>query len=524
MSGHKLGRILLVVALCGMSRGAASAANPFTKPQSPVATAAKPKIGQTAHPAQPASYQVGSAAPGALPGPAPATLWRFMGVPQGIQKVRGATTNRRGNFPGREPTPPLKAIADPRNLEPGNGPAINKAAQIKQQEDLAPQKIKALKYLATIGCGCYPGVEDAFAKSLKFGDECTEEVRYEAAKAMRKAAENNCAVCGKSCCCTAEMMQLLSDIATGKDDDGCFLEPSPRVREAACEALMACRRRVPVSPAPVAPVPAVPPGPGPQEFIPTQPTPEEITPPRTTAARPGEGLMDDILGAPTGGNAWQRVPATNVSARDTIVNENGAPEAATPGLNSLLAGKVVGVDTTASTIDVEFPGRFQPTVGSQFSIHHDYAASSVYLGQVEIVYRAANSRVVARPVGRTDLSKVHRGDRVSGRIVECKDSDSGETAAKQSQGAAAGLAIKSWFSRHAVAWRPTPAEISPAAAQTAWSDDTAATDESATNDSGVLSRFPWLFGKTREAAPAGDETNPTPPVAQNASAGMLFQE
>jgi hypothetical protein len=118
---------------------------------------------------------------------------------------------------------------------------------------------------------------------------------------------------------------------------------------------------------------------------------------------------------------------------------------------------------------------------------------------------------------------------VSGRIVECKDTDTDETAAKQSQGAAAGLAIKSWFSRHAVAWRPTPteinpAEIHPAATQTAWSDDTAAAAESAANDSGVLSRFPWLFGKTRQAAPADDEAGPTQPVAQNTSAAMLFQE
>lgn len=522
MSWRNFGRAMLVVTLCGVSHDAAVAAGPLRNPQQPVATAAKPKVGQTAHPAQSASYQVGSAAPGALPGAAPATLWRFMGIPQGIQKLQGATTNRRGNFPGREPTPPLKAIADPRNLEPGNGLAINKAAEIKQQEDLAPQKIKALKYLATIGCGCYPGVEEAFAKSLKFGDECTEEVRYEAAKAMKKAAENNCAVCGKSCCCTAAMMQLLNDIATGKDDDGCFLEPSARVREAACEALLACRQRVRVAPAPAVAPPVVPPVPGPQEYIPSQPTPEEISPPRTTAVGHGDGLMDDILGTPGSRDPRQAVRATNVSTRNTVQGQNGGAGAATPGLNTMLAGSVVGVDITAATLDLEFQGRFQPTVGSHFSIHHDYAAATAYLGRVEIVYRAANGRVVARAVGRTDLTKVHRGDRVSGRIVECKDEDYDGTAATQSR-PAAGLALKSWLARPAVARRSSPAAVNPVSSQGATGDD-AASDENGNDDLGSLRRFPWLFGKTRQSAEADDDASEGLPVAQTSSAGMLFEE
>jgi len=32
---------------------------------------------------------------------------------------------------------------------------IKRAAEIKQLEDMKPQKIKAAQYLASIGCGCY---------------------------------------------------------------------------------------------------------------------------------------------------------------------------------------------------------------------------------------------------------------------------------------------------------------------------------------------------------------------------------
>src|SRR5215212_9547182 len=47
----------------------------------------------------------------------PTTLWNFLGIPQGIRKIQGATINRRGNFPGLERKPPLRAIADPIKLE-----------------------------------------------------------------------------------------------------------------------------------------------------------------------------------------------------------------------------------------------------------------------------------------------------------------------------------------------------------------------------------------------------------------------
>ncbi|MBX3411233.1 MAG: hypothetical protein KF708_00845 [Pirellulales bacterium] len=167
---------------------------------------------------------------------APTTLWNFLGIPQGVNKVYDASVNRRGNFPGLERKPPLKGIADPANLESTN-PAIKKAAEIKQQEDLAKQKIKAIKYLASIGCGCYPGVKEALMAAL---DDCTEKVRYEAAKAIGEAACNNCATCNKQCCCDEELSLKLAEVAYEMDDECCYKERSERVREAARQALMNC--------------------------------------------------------------------------------------------------------------------------------------------------------------------------------------------------------------------------------------------------------------------------------------------
>lgn len=173
----------------------------------------------------------------ALPPPAaPFTLWNFLGIPQGFNKIRDATSNRRGNFPGMERKPPMKALADPKNLESPVS-AIKKAAEIKTEEDLAPQKIKAIKYLATVGCGCYGGVKEALIEAL---EDCTEEVRYQTVLAIEDAASMHCETCNRDCCCDEEMTKKLAELAYERNDKGCFIEPSERVREAAKSAMCAC--------------------------------------------------------------------------------------------------------------------------------------------------------------------------------------------------------------------------------------------------------------------------------------------
>jgi hypothetical protein len=169
------------------------------------------------------------------------TVWRMIGIPDGWRKLRGARINRRGNNPQREKAPPLKALNDPANLEEGTPEIIKKAAEVKMAEDAKKQKIKAIKYLTSIGCACYD-TDDSITKALiGASDDCTEEVRLATLQAVKEAAEKQCcANCGTTCCCKEELVMRLAEMAYERDDTGCYLEPSERVREAAKEALMTC--------------------------------------------------------------------------------------------------------------------------------------------------------------------------------------------------------------------------------------------------------------------------------------------
>ena len=156
-------------------------------------------------PAAPTSANVGSTTVVALQPAAspPCSLWQFLGVPQaaqGVCKVTNCVRNQLGSlFPGLEATPALLAITDPANLQSSN-PAVSSAAGVKADEDAAPQKVKAIKYLGTIGCsGCYPDVQDALLKAL---DDCTEEVRFAAVSGMRNTACGQCKVCRTKACCS----------------------------------------------------------------------------------------------------------------------------------------------------------------------------------------------------------------------------------------------------------------------------------------------------------------------------------
>ncbi|MEX2558990.1 MAG: hypothetical protein WD403_03700, partial [Pirellulales bacterium] len=286
-----------------------------------------------------AAAQDGAAAP-------PATIWRFLGIPQGLHKLRDVTSNRRGNHPRLERKPPRLGIADPANLESKN-PAIKKAAEIKMEEDLAPQKIKALKYLAKIGCGCYPGVKEALMAAL---DDCTEKVRYEAAQQIGEAAGDLCEVCSKKCCCDEELTKKLAEVAYERDDEGCWLEVSERVRQAAAEALRICCPATgpPVYEGEVIPdetIPTIPPG----ETIPFDPPPpppgEESVDGRSARARLARSLASDgfsttIEGEDDSLTVIQVVPAGSAgrahasrsahSAHDRVVTDRWLAEFSRP--------------------------------------------------------------------------------------------------------------------------------------------------------------------------------------------------
>jgi hypothetical protein len=210
------------------------------------------------------------------------TLPEFLGIPQCCGAIQICCSRAAAQigfcFPGLgsflEPTPPLLPITDPANLAADAPPAVQKAAEIKAQEDQAAQKIAALRYLATIGCGgCYPSVEDAFIASM---EDCTEEVRYEAVKAIRDTTTKYCQFCNQAACCSEKIQKKLRELAYETDDNGCPKEPSDRVRRQARMALAQCG---PPAPEPVEePVRA--PTEGPSEGPPapvegTVPPPEE---------------------------------------------------------------------------------------------------------------------------------------------------------------------------------------------------------------------------------------------------------
>lgn len=409
-----------------------SASTPATPVSTPAMVASTPATPVAA------TTQVGAAttAPFTPLAAPPMTLWRFLGIPQGMSRLGGAALNRRGNFPGLEPKPPLKALADPANLVSDNK-MLKKAALIKQQEDLKKQKIKALKYLATIGCGCYnrnpkePTVQEAFIEGLK---DCTEEVRYEAALQLANAAESKCEYCSKNCCCDANVMQVLSDIAVGRDENGCFNEPSARVREAACEALMACRRAVPVYPAPAGAAPVVPPD---TETIPPIPDTETIpgdapAPPQPNEARhavEGDELLGEILNAAPqtghdGPRAWYAIDMATAQRPAHVATRTAETSArTTPARQARLAGSVVGVDLKTVTVGLEFPANQRPAVGAKLSVLHKYAFELVHLGELEVVYISPNGRAIAQPVGKLSVTSVAKGDQVMGRFVPLHDSE-----------------------------------------------------------------------------------------------------
>jgi hypothetical protein len=175
------------------------------------------------------------------------TLPEFLGIKglfKGIAGLVERIRNRLGStFPGLESTPPLLAITNPANASSSN-PAVAAAAGAKADEDQAPQKIKAIRYLATLGCsGCYPDIEDALLASL---DDCTESVRYEAAKAFRELSGSSCATCKTKSCCSPKVRKKLDEVAN-KMVKNCYQESSARVRRMARLALAGCGGTTPTA-------------------------------------------------------------------------------------------------------------------------------------------------------------------------------------------------------------------------------------------------------------------------------------
>ncbi len=171
------------------------------------------------------------------------TFWHKLGIPQSVghfKKFRDSRVNRKGLRPDKERKPPLLRIADPKNLAEGSPEMLKAAAKIKMDQDLAPQKLKALKYISTIGCSCYNKQAGLVEKALLEGmQDCTVEVRMAAINVVLSNAGNACCCQGQcGTCCSKEVLKKLQEIAYKMDDDGCYVEPNPQVRSLAERALL----------------------------------------------------------------------------------------------------------------------------------------------------------------------------------------------------------------------------------------------------------------------------------------------
>ncbi|WP_425616712.1 hypothetical protein NA78x_000366 [Anatilimnocola sp. NA78] len=403
----------------------------------------------------------------------PATLWSFLGIPQTYTRVTDNFSNRRGNRPNAERKPPLKRIADPKNLESPN-PAIKKAAEIKTEEDLAKQKIKAVKYLTSIGCGCYNrdgSITDALLKAM---DDCTEDVRYETVKAITDAANGEaCVNCKNKSCCSEELSNKLYELAYERDDSGCYLEPSERVRLAAAEALRACcpgRGGEPdfiVEEGGTGEVidnggggerpDMTPPGGGERPELPPPP-PQPVPPPAvpTPAADPAPTLFEDQTGsapAPTpAGKSSRRTanlhksgpgvaqastagtPATSVafaSAAEPSQSVVAAPaRVAAPAVQTAAQAPQItaqparpkptfenfgpavatAVDHKNNEATISFAGGETAPVGSIVRGYHHYALTGKQAVGDFIVIQSDPGIAIVRPRGQTRLGKLMSGD------------------------------------------------------------------------------------------------------------------
>ncbi len=300
------------------------------------------------------------------------TVWDKLGIPQAAARLRDGTINRSGNFPNLEKKPPVLKLADPKNLQPEKPEMIKAAAKIKQDQDLKKQKIKAIKFLAEVNCGCY-NKDDAVAKAfLAALEDCDPDVRKAGIEGLCTAA-GNCSKCRNGCettCCTEEILKKVNDIANGCTDQGCPKEPVKEIRTLAAALLKKC-------PCPPAKPPEEIPAPEPTEVEEIVAPPEEMRKPETG----GEG--DRPSNAPEGSSArnqnkFGNAPFRAVSYRvqdqsaeieqDPVVIASNVARPAAPAVSvanpkELLEATLVGNRKAKGEMEVELPEQYRLTNG-----------------------------------------------------------------------------------------------------------------------------------------------------------------
>ncbi len=304
---------------------------------------------------------------GCVANPIPVTtFWDKLGIPQATAILRDSTINRSGRFPGLEKKPPLLKIADPANLKPEKPEMIKVAAKIKTEQDQKKQKIKALKFLADVNCGCYNKDDEVAKAFLAALDDCDPDVRTAAIEGLSKAA-GSCSKCKTGCettCCTEDIHKKLTDIAYGVDAKGCFKEPVKDIRTAAAALVRKCGCPTPK------PLEELPP---PNELEELQAP--EPTDPKEKDVKPSTAPRESDIKEKGATQGAGKASATKVSYRikgpeyregeePVIVGKRGTK--AGEGISNpdqLIAARVINTSKTLGEILVELPDVYQMSVG-----------------------------------------------------------------------------------------------------------------------------------------------------------------
>lgn len=206
---------------------------------------------------------LGSLAQEPKPVPAPATAPPFQPTPLQPSLIDFVT--------GLPVSTTMQEMAKPKLLRRGfagepTDTAKGLASKIKAQEVDAPNRKKAAKYLGSVDCQQFP---ESQARLVELVQDPFEEVRYEAAKAFvvqyskgwdekpSKKEQRRKDTC-RGCCDNVDILNKLTQLAYQCDAQGCYLEPSNRVREKLQEAISLCSQcsyETPASTESLTPVP-----------------------------------------------------------------------------------------------------------------------------------------------------------------------------------------------------------------------------------------------------------------------------
>lgn len=353
------------------------------------------------------------------PPPPTPTIWSFLGIPHAHYAIKTQMVNRHGKHPGLEPKPLIKAIADPANLE-SPFDVIKVAAKVKQAEDAKPQKIKAIKYLAKMGCSCYDKDKEITKALVSAMGDCTEDVRKAAVEAIGESAMSECcATCSQRSCCNEDITAMLSKLAYEHDEMGCFVEPSAEVRQAAADALQICC-----------------PNCGPPDTLEEPPMIEgtleapmiEGAPPAPMVdPAPAPPVLDAALlfpplelpsvssvgDVPESANETQQRASSRRRAQFVATQDMAAHSASQPAAAEASQQRTADmlIDPEQNIAQVRFSGRNAPRIGERLRVFRPTAYGFKLAGELE-VFQASSDAALVRPIDNLELATIGEGSMV----------------------------------------------------------------------------------------------------------------